>query len=102
VIAFFYTRGFGTALAIAWGSGTVAIVAGLAISFTFDVTTGPVLVVCFGGILLAALAFRGRYGVKVTDRSDRGLIVGMFGEARAPIAAPEGRRTQQLGRAEGR
>ena len=91
VIAFFYTRGFGTALAIAWGSGTVAIVAGLAISFTFDVTTGPVLVVCFGAILLAALAFRGRYGVKVTDRSDRGLIVGMFGEPQAPIPAPEGR-----------
>jgi len=80
VIAFFYTRDFMRALLIAWGSGTVAVVAGLAISFSFDVTTGPVLVVCFGGVLAIALAFRSRYGVRVTDPSDRGLIVRMFAE----------------------
>ncbi len=78
VIAFFYTRQFSTALLIAWTSGTVAIVSGLALSFSLDVTTGPVLVVCFGGVLLVALLFRSRYGVRVTDPSDRGLIVDMF------------------------
>jgi len=80
VIAFFYTRDFRHALLIAWSAGTVAVVAGLAISFTFDVTTGPVLVVCFGAVLAVALVFRGRYGVKVTDPADRGLIVKMFEE----------------------
>jgi zinc/manganese transport system permease protein len=81
VIAFFYTRDFRHALFIAWSAGTVAIVMGLGISFAFDITTGPVLVVCFGAVLAVALAFRGRYGVKVTDPSDRGLIVKMFAEA---------------------
>jgi zinc/manganese transport system permease protein len=78
VIAFFYTRSFGRAVLIAWGSGTVAIVAGLGLSFSLDVTTGPVLVVCFGLILTIALAFRGRFGIKVTDQNDRGLIVDML------------------------
>ena len=78
VIAFFYARQFSKALLIAWTSGTVAIVSGLALSFTLDVTTGPVLVVCFGGVLLVALLFRSKYGVRVTDPSDRGLIVDMF------------------------
>lgn len=75
VIAFFYTRSFSRALLIAWGSGTVAIVSGLAISFTLDMTTGPVLVVCFGAILLIALAGRRRFGINVTDPADRGLKV---------------------------
>lgn len=83
VIAFFYTRSFARALLIAWASGTVAIIAGLGISFSFDVTTGPVLVVCFGGILLVALLFRGRYGVQVTDQDDRGLIVQMLSRPRS-------------------
>jgi len=83
VVAFFYTRHFARALLIAWASGTLAIVAGLGISFTFDVTTGPVIVVCFGAVLLVALLFRGRFGVQVTDPSDRGLIVGMFSEESA-------------------
>lgn len=80
VIAFFYTRRFMKALFIAWASGTAAIVTGLAISFSLDFTTGPVLVVCFGGVLLVALAFRSRFGVRVTDPSERGLIVEMFAE----------------------
>lgn len=87
VIAFFFTRSFWHALLIAWGSGTVAIVSGLAISFSLDVTTGPVLVVCFGAILLVALALRGRWGVRVRDRSERGLIVGLFAESAPPKAA---------------
>ena len=83
VIAFFYTRSFTRALLLAWFSGTVAIVGGLAISFSLDVTTGPVLVVCFGVVLLMALLFRGRYGVKVTDPADRGLRVPMLEEEQA-------------------
>lgn len=75
VIAFFYTRSFWHALLIAWGTGTVAIISGLAISFSLDLTTGPVLVVCFGAMLLVALAFRRRFGVAVSDPSDRGLVV---------------------------
>lgn len=80
VIAFFYTRQFSKALMIAWASGTLAIVSGLALSFSLDVTTGPVLVVCFGGVLLLALLFRSRFGIRVTDPSERGLIVDMFAE----------------------
>lgn len=87
VIAFFFTRRFWSALLIAWGSGTAAIVAGLAISFSLDVTTGPVLVVCFGAILGIALALRGRFGIRVRDRSDRGLIVGLFADSAAAKAA---------------
>lgn len=88
VIAFFYTRRFARALVIAWVSGTVAIVGGLAVSFSLDVTTGPVLVVCFGAVLLVALLFRGRYGVKVTDPSERGLLVAMFEDDAGAAAAP--------------
>ena len=80
VIAFFYTRSFGRALLIAWAAGTVAIVVGLGTSFSMDVTTGPVLVVSFGAIMVVATIFRKRFGVKVTNPEDRGLIVGMFVE----------------------
>lgn len=58
VIAFLYTARFRTALLLAWASGTVAILAGLGISFTWDVTTGPVLVCTFGGVLILAGAAR--------------------------------------------
>lgn len=85
VIAFFYARTFQKALFLAWGAGTVAIVAGLGISFAMDVATGPVLVVCFGGILMVALLFRGRYGIRVRSPEERGLKVRMF--AQAPTAA---------------
>jgi len=78
VIAFFYTKRFGAALLLAWATGTVAIVAGLGVSFAFDITTGPMLVVSFGAILLLALVFRGRYGVRVKSPAERGLRVAMF------------------------
>ncbi len=80
VIAFFYTRSFSRALYLAWATGTLAIVAGLGLSFSLDLTTGPVLVVCFGLVLLVALLFRSRFGVRVSDPSERGLIVEMFAE----------------------
>jgi zinc/manganese transport system permease protein len=78
VIAFFYTKRFGPALLLAWASGTVAIVGGLGISFAWDITTGPMLVVCFGAILLIALAFRRRFGVRVQSPAERGLVVAML------------------------
>ena len=83
VIAFFFTRSFGRALLIAWGAGTLAIVLGLAVSFTLDITTGPMLVVAFGAVLLVALALRRRFGVRVTTPGDRGLRV-------ARLESPDG------------
>jgi zinc/manganese transport system permease protein len=88
VIAFFFTRQFRRALYLAWASGTAAIVIGLAISFALDITTGPVLVVAFGGVLAVALALRPRFGVRVTERDERGLIVRMF-DASPRAEAPQ-------------
>jgi zinc/manganese transport system permease protein len=86
VIAFFFTRRFSLALLIAWASGTAAIVIGLAISFTLDITTGPMLVVSFGGVLAVALALRPKFGIRVRDPAERGLVVGMF--ERPPASEP--------------
>jgi zinc/manganese transport system permease protein len=86
VIAFFFTRRFTHALLIAWGSGTAAIVIGLAISFTLDITTGPMLVVSFGGVLAVALALRPKFGIRVRDPAERGLVVGLF--ERSPASEP--------------
>jgi ABC-type Mn2+/Zn2+ transport system permease subunit len=58
VIAFLYTTRLWPALLIAWASGTVAIVGGLAVSFAWDITTGPLLVVSFGVVLIAAVLIR--------------------------------------------
>ena len=80
VIAFFYARRFGVALLLAWASGTVAIVGGLGASFVWDITTGPFLVVTFGALLVIALLFRGRFGVRVRSPAERGLRVAMFEE----------------------
>jgi zinc/manganese transport system permease protein len=87
VIAFFFTRSFSRALLIAWGSGTLAIVLGLAVSFSLDIATGPMLVVSFGIVLAVAMLFRGRFGVRVRDPADRGLHLGMFGEGVSAKAA---------------
>lgn len=86
VVAFFYTRTFVRALMVAWATGTVAIVMGLGVSFTFDLTTGPVVVCCFGLVLVIARLFRRRFGVSVRNRSERGLTVRMFTEAEAEAA----------------
>lgn len=58
VIAFLYTRRFGSALLIAWGSGVAAIASGLLVSFAWDLTTGPLLVCAFGAVLVVAAALR--------------------------------------------
>jgi zinc/manganese transport system permease protein len=58
VIAFLYTRSFVPALLIAWLSGTVAIAFGVGVSFALDLTTGPLMVVAFGVVLVVAAALR--------------------------------------------
>jgi zinc/manganese transport system permease protein len=58
VIAFLYTRSFVPALLIAWLSGTVAIGFGVGVSFALDLTTGPLMVVAFGVVLVVAAALR--------------------------------------------
>lgn len=87
VIAFFFTRSFTRALLIAWGSGTLAIVLGLAVSFSLDIATGPMLVVAFGIVLAVAMLLRGRFGIRVRDPAERGLRLGMFGEGVSAKAA---------------
>ena len=84
VIAFFFCETFTRALLLAWASGTVAIVAGLALSFTLDLTTGPVLVCSFGAVLLVALVLRPWLGRRVTAADRRGLRVVMLESGEDP------------------
>lgn len=58
VIAFLYTNRLLPALLIAWAAGAVAIIGGVAISFLWDITTGPLLVVAFGATLILAALLR--------------------------------------------
>lgn len=81
VVAFFYARTFHRALLVAWGTGAVAILAGLGTSFALDLTTGPVIVCAFGVLLLVALLFRRRFGVVLAEGDRRGLVVKSFSEA---------------------
>ena len=75
VVAFLYTRTFTAALIVAWASGTVALLLGLGVSFSMDLTTGPVFVCAFGLVVLVALLFRRRWGVVVASQAERGLRV---------------------------
>ncbi|MGH7502252.1 MAG: metal ABC transporter permease [Longimicrobiales bacterium] len=73
VIAFLFTSRFVPALLIAWAAGTVAIAGGLVASFVWDLTTGPLLVVAFGAVLVLAVlgkAVSGRVPVRA-ERSAR-------------------------------
>ncbi len=58
VIAFLYTNRLLPALLLAWATGAVAIVGGVAVSFIWDITTGPLLVVAFGAVLVVAALLR--------------------------------------------
>jgi zinc/manganese transport system permease protein len=58
VIAFLFTNRFGSALLVAWASGTLAIVGGIGASFYWDVATGPLLVCAFGAVLVLAAIVR--------------------------------------------
>jgi ABC-type Mn2+/Zn2+ transport system permease subunit len=58
VIAFLFTSSPATLLAIAWGSGTVATLLGLVVSYQWDLPTGPVVVCAFALVLIAAFVVR--------------------------------------------
>ncbi|MFW6201204.1 MAG: metal ABC transporter permease [Gemmatimonadota bacterium] len=57
-IAFLFVDRFGAALIIAWATGALAIIGGLATSFSLDIVTGPVLVCSFGLVLILAALLR--------------------------------------------
>ncbi len=58
VIAFLFTEAPTKLLAIAWGTGTIGVVLGLAVSFKSDLPTGPVLVCSFALVLMLAFGVR--------------------------------------------
>ena len=54
VTAFLFTRSPRLLTIISWGTGALASAAGLAVSYHYDLPTGPVVVCTFGVILLLA------------------------------------------------
>lgn len=54
VIAFLFTRRTGLLITVSWGISAFASAAGLALSFKFDLPTGPLVVCVFGACLLLA------------------------------------------------
>ena len=58
VIAFLFTESPPKLLAIAWGSGTIAVILGLVVSFKSDLPTGPVVVCAFALVLVVAFGVR--------------------------------------------
>jgi zinc/manganese transport system permease protein len=61
-IAFLFTRNLRHLVWISWGSGAVASLLGLWLSYQFDLPTGPVIV-CTYGVLLALAGVLRRFGV---------------------------------------
>jgi zinc/manganese transport system permease protein len=61
-IAFLFTRDLRKLVVISWGSGAVACLLGLWMSWVFDLPTGP-LIVCTYGLLLVAAGVLRRFGV---------------------------------------
>ena len=62
VIAFLFTRDMRRLAYLAWGSGAIASLLGLWISFTGNLPTGP-LIVCMYGLLLAVVALLRKAGI---------------------------------------
>jgi ABC-type Mn2+/Zn2+ transport system permease subunit len=58
VTAFLFTRRPGVLTVLSWSTGAVASAAGLAISYRYDLPTGPLVVCTFGLVLLLAAAVR--------------------------------------------
>jgi zinc/manganese transport system permease protein len=80
VIAFLFTSNLRRLAYIAWGSGAVASLLGLWISFTGNLPTGPLIVCTYGLLLVAAGGLR---------------LLGVGAEARASVhspSSPEGAR----------
>ncbi len=57
-IATLFTKDWGRALKIGWGVGFVSSLAGLLLSYSFDLPYGPTLVLTLGAFFLGALALR--------------------------------------------
>jgi zinc/manganese transport system permease protein len=58
VVAFLFTRRTALLIALSWSSSAVASAIGLAMSFRYDLPTGPLIVCMFGVVLLLAGAVR--------------------------------------------
>jgi zinc/manganese transport system permease protein len=58
VVAFHFTRATGGLIAISWGASAIAAMAGLGVSFRYDLPTGPLMVCMFGLLLLITLTVR--------------------------------------------
>lgn len=61
-IAFQFTRRQGVLAVLSWATGLVASAAGLALSFKYDLPTGPLVVCMFGLLLLVAFGVRKMMG----------------------------------------
>ncbi len=57
-IAFQFTRRYAPLAAISWAAGVLASAAGLAVSFRYDLPTGPIVVCMFGLFLILAYLTR--------------------------------------------
>lgn len=62
-VAFQFTRKRGALTVVSWITGALASAAGLAVSFRFDLPTGPVIVCMFGLLLLLASGVRLATGI---------------------------------------
>jgi zinc/manganese transport system permease protein len=58
VVAFYFTRSTAKLIAISWGVSALAAIAGLGVSFKFDLPTGPLMVCMFGLLLLLTWMLR--------------------------------------------
>lgn len=71
VVAFLFTSSTRGLMVMSWGASAVASVAGLALSFRFDMPTGPLVVCVFGALLVVAGLVR--YAMKAgRDRPEAG------------------------------
>lgn len=59
-IAYQFAAGWRPLTFIAWAAGVLASASGLAVSFRYDLPTGPVIVCVFGVLLIAAMILRRR------------------------------------------
>jgi len=85
VIAFMFASKPRRLLAVAWGVGIVATVVGLALSFQFDLPTGPLIVCVFALTLWVALVISGLRG---RGRS-AALLATLVGYAALPADAAD-------------
>jgi zinc/manganese transport system permease protein len=58
VSAFLFTRRPGPLAVVSWATGAIASAGGLAVSYTYDLPTGPMVVCTFGLVLILAAVLR--------------------------------------------